>query len=180
MLAHRLFICLCGIAAMFAESTAHQIDRRADEVVSIQVRTEKNKYRRSENLTFTVVLKNRSKHDVGVYQPLKIGGHDSFSVWLRERETGKFVAQPQIYESMLRLSPLRDSDLRPLRPGESLQTRFELPLSELGAEEALAYTLVVEFHSPISTEEAANSGRDVLSRDNGIASATTAFEVSPL
>jgi hypothetical protein len=156
-------------------STVKQTSKRLD----VSITTDRKKYRLREKLEITVKLNNPDYvKEVSVYGQLGWGYYSSLNYTIRDK-TGKPVQPTVLLDDMVPPPKRDDSSLFvKLNPDHFLGTHYAERLARLGLKRPGRYSLVVQYHSPIS-----KSAVDIVNfwskEDGTIDSNTIYFEVLP-
>lgn len=135
--------------------------------LGVALRTDRDRYRANDRITIELLLINNSQAELYIYSPLDWGESSSFSLWVKDADSGKNVPQNFIADAMTP-PPNSKDDFVKLPPNHIYGVRLVSSLSHLTLQQKGTYDLVVDYHSPIPSNM--SFGLPIWSRENGTVS----------
>ena len=134
--------------------------------LELSIATDRQRYTKHGKLRLNAMLTNTSYiKDVFVYSPLGWGHLSSLTYTIRDA-SGKFIEPTILYDELT--PPIDQSDTESfvkLRPNQFLGVRFIEGLDRLGIKKPGRYSILVEYHCPISTTDV--DRKDFWSKEDG-------------
>jgi len=139
---------------------------RYSEVLELSVSTDKTTYKPTDRLKLQVLLTNTSNGTVYVYAILSWGYSASLTLHISD-SSGKGVQMKRFDDSITPPPPPDDKNaFVRLYPQHFLGTYYNSSIDELNLSKPGEYTLLVEYHSPISATNVQLS--PFWGRENGV------------
>ena len=136
-----------------SERTQNQMPNKLEATpkgLQVSVLTDKVVYKLEDTIKLQAMITNTSKDTLYVYGILSWGYSASFTLHVSD-DSGKEVETAHFDDSIAPPPPPNDKNtFVRLYPRHFLGTNYSLPLNELNSAKPGQYTVVVEYHSPIS------------------------------
>ncbi len=116
----------------------------------VLISTDSQRYRMSDNVKLTVLIRNDSNVPLWIYKRLEWGTRASLSLWVQDAVSNEPVPQTIIFDAMT-LPPSRES-FAPLPQHHSFTREQEFTMKQLNIAKPGRYRIVVNYHSPIPQE----------------------------
>jgi hypothetical protein len=98
----------------------------------------------------TVALENVSDSPIAIYKKLGWGRSASFSLSISDQHEDFVI--PKMRDDAMYRPPFRSEDFITIQPGEAIKQRRLLSFETNGIDAPGVYTVIVNYHSPVSMD----------------------------
>jgi len=133
--------------------------------LDVVVKTDKSIYKIGSTVDFQISLINRSNRPIFVYADMEEGESASYSIWLKDVNSGEDVDAVFLADS-LTPQPHSKDDFIEIPPNYFYGVIFSTSLARLSINKPGTYRVEVYYHSPISGNM--SFGLPIWSRESGI------------
>lgn len=161
-------LCIVAVSSGNQGTTHNQLRKSSvlPQPLELSIATDRQRYRQHGTIRLNAMLTNTTYvKDIFVYSPLGWGHLSSLTYTIRDA-SGKFI-EPTILNDEL-TPPIDRSDTTSfvkLRPNQFLGVRFIEGLDRLGIKKPGRYSILVEYHCPISITDV--DRKDFWSKEDG-------------